>query len=85
MAKETKERMPGDEKLLRGMTKEAFLWMDHALGLSANLIEALQPLIPDPSTLSPELRDKWQKVVEAIFDNGNHADTMPDCLKEHVQ
>ena len=75
-----------NEELERGMTREAFLWMDEALGLAAELSEALGPLIPkDPASLPPEMREKWQRVVNALFAAADHADKMPAYLRATVQ
>jgi hypothetical protein len=66
------------------MTREAFEWMDAALGLAAELHDALEELLPSPESLSVEDRRRWQIVVNTIFKSGDHADAMPQVLKERA-
>jgi|SRR6266850_2928887 len=54
---------------------------DKALLLSGKLGAALNGLVPDPESLTPEMREKWQKVVDIIYACGDHADAITkDCL-----
>jgi hypothetical protein len=48
--------------------------MDGALRLSAALAAAIGPLIPHREGLSPDLLDKWQKVVNVICESSEYAD-----------
>jgi hypothetical protein len=48
--------------------------MDGALALAGNLAAALKPLIPQVDSVSGEEKDKWQKVINVIFESAEYAD-----------
>jgi len=48
--------------------------MDGALEISARLADAIKPLIPARDGLSAEQREKWQKVVNVIFEAAEYVD-----------
>jgi hypothetical protein len=66
------------------MTREAFEWMDAALGLAAQLHGGLKALIPSPESLSVADRANWQIVVNTIYKSAKHADAMPQVLKDRA-
>lgn len=64
------------------MTREAFEWMNAALGLDAELHPYLADLIPAKAEISGLEREQWQKVVDIILRSADHADVMPQSLKD---
>lgn len=64
------------------MTREAFEWMEAALGLDAELHPYLADLIPAKAEISGLEREQWQKVVNIILRSADHADAMPQSLKD---
>lgn len=64
------------------MTREAFEWMNAALGLDAELYPYLADLIPAKAEISGLEREQWQKVVNIILRSADHADAMPQSLKD---
>jgi hypothetical protein len=48
--------------------------MDGALALSAELVEAIRPLMPAFDSVTGEHREQWRKVVDVIFRSAAYAD-----------